>query len=423
MRAARSDRATLLSRCRRWRLGAVLLAGLAALRPRVGFASPRTSRPRTATALARGPDLSTESRGEVLARIAGRAMVKDPLQGVSPEVQTANNKWAQRLEDIFLTGTRIWANMLKQGTPKKFYFIGTNGNMGDQVAESIMDSLAYVPAPDGTLALQRKPNIEYPVFEYTLWDSDDELSKRSRMAALDVFIENEDEYRDLEAAIIKEFSELEFDGHPHALVVGESALNRQENVDIIKQGIVIWCDATTTTTWKKTQMPLGTGKGGISLKGGGLARPPIWCLAQGWEADPDDGEARVEYERIVEEFRKEYDKISDVRVRVDVPGLRENSYWVAERLLRALSEFLGIVEETSDSSVDDELFARDLEKFLEGARLSKYFDTAKEWCEKQGANALEDLAESVPELGDALELKPLEKKRLEKAAQVLAVAA
>lgn len=350
-------------------------------------------------------------------------MVKDPLQGVSPEVQASNNKWAQRLEDIFLTGARIWAAMQKQGTPKKFYFIGTNGNMGDQVAESIMDSLAYVPAPDGTLALQRKPNIEYPVFEYTLWDSDDELSKRSRMAALDVFIENEDEYRDLEAAIIKEFSELEFDGHPHALVVGESALNRQENVDIIKQGIVIWCDATTTTTWKKTQMPLGTGKGGISLKGGGLARPPIWCLAQGWEADPDDGEARVEYERIVEEFRKEYDKISDVRVRVDVPGLRENSYWVAERLLRALSEFLGIVEETSDSSVDDELFARDLEKFLEGARLSKYFDTAKKWCEEQGANALEDLAESVPELGDALELKPLEKKRLEKAAQVLAVAA
>jgi hypothetical protein len=331
--------------------------------------------------------------------------------------------WAQKLEDIFLAGSKLWAAMLKNGNHKKFYFIGTNGNMGDQVAESVMDALAYIPAPDGTLALQRKPNEEYPDIEYTLWDSDDELSKRSRIAALDVFLEDEEEYRDLEAAVIKEFSELEFDGHPQAMIIGESALNRQENVDIIKQGIVIWCDATITTTWKKTQKPLGTGKGGISLKGGGLARPPIWCLAQGWEADPDDGEARVEYERIVEEFRMEYDKLADVRVRVDVPGMRENSYWVAERLVRALGEFLGITEETSDGSVDDELFARDLEKFLEGARLSKYYDPMKKWCEEQGANALEDLAESVPELGDALELKPLERKRLEKAAQVLAVVA
>jgi len=280
-----------------------------------------------------------------------------------------------------------------------------------------------VPAADGTLALQRKPNEEYPDIEFTLWDSDDELSKRSRIAALDVFLEDEEEYRDLEAAVIKEFSELEFEGHPQAIIVGDSALNRQENVDIIKQGIVVWCDATVTTTWKKTQMPLGTGKGGISIKGNGLARPPIWCLAQGWEADPDDGEARVEYDRIVEEFRQEYDKVADIRVRVDLPGLRENSYWVAERLLRAMGEFLGIEEERNDGSVDDELFARDLEKFLEGARLTKYYDAALKWCDEKGANALEDLAESVPELGDALELKPLERKRLEKAAQVLAVAA
>jgi len=331
--------------------------------------------------------------------------------------------WARRLEDIFLSGSRLWAAMQKQGNTKKFYFIGTNGNMGDQIAESVLDSLAYIPAPDGTMALQRKPNVDYPLIEYTLWDSDDELSKRSRIAALDIFQEDEEEYRDIEASVIKDFSELPFEGHPQALIVGESALNRQENVDIIKQGIVIWCDATPMTTWKKTQMPLGTGKGGISLKTGVLVRPPIWCLAQGWEADPDDGEAMVEYKRIVEEFRLEYDKVADIRVRVDVPGLRENSYWAAERLIRALGEFLGIAEQTSDGSVDDELFSRDLEKFLEGARLTKYYDPMKKWCDEHGANAMDDLAESVPELIDALGLKPLEKKRLEKAAQVLAVAA
>ncbi|CAK0887962.1 unnamed protein product, partial [Prorocentrum cordatum] len=115
MAAGRSERPRS-PRCRCWRLGALFLGGLAALKQGVGFASPRTSRP----------------RGEGLARVAGRAMVKDPLQGVSPEVERANSMWARRLEDIFLSGSRLWAAMQKQGNTKKFYFIGTNGNMGDQ---------------------------------------------------------------------------------------------------------------------------------------------------------------------------------------------------------------------------------------------------------------------------------------------------
>jgi len=410
-------------RGRRWRAGALLLAALVALKPRTSFVSPRASRAQAGAALARGSSSPAEKREQALARVAGRVQ-KDALSGVSAEVQASGDHYAQRLEDVFMSGRDIWRAMKERGTPKKFYFIGTNGNMGDQVSESVMDSLAYIPADDGTMMLNRKHNVEYQDMTYLIWDTDDLVSKRAKISALDLYMEDEEAYRDLEHEGLKEFADREFEGYPEGCVVGESALNRQDNVDIIKQGIVIWCDAEPVTTWKATQTPMGSARGGVALKQTGMVRPPLWALAQGWEGDPDDGEARVHYDRIIDDFRKEYEKLADIRVRIDVPGIRENSYWAAERLFRALREFLGI-EDTADggAGVDDELFMKDLEKFLEGARLTKYLEPMKKWCDEQGAASLEELAENMGELADAVELKPLERKRLEKAAQVLAVAA
>merc|ERR1740138_246977 len=110
--------------------------------------------------------------------------------------------------------------------------------MGDEVSESVLESLAYVPADDGTMMLNRKHNVEYPDMTYLWWDTDDMVSKKAKISALDLYMEDEKAYRDLEHEVLKEFADKEFEGHPAGCIVGESALNRQDNVDIIKQGIV-----------------------------------------------------------------------------------------------------------------------------------------------------------------------------------------
>lgn len=348
---------------------------------------------------------------------AGGAGGADPVNNVSPEMAAAGRKYAERYENLFLSGKRLWDKM-KKTTPKKIYFIGPNGNLGDEVCESVLDALAYIPAPDGTYFIHRKPGGKYPKIQYTMWESDKKLAEKARISPVDLFMESEEEYRDLETEVLKEFSELDDQGYPAGIVVGEGALLKQENLDIIKQGLVVWLDVDPEFSWNKVQYRPKQG-GGLYMPSDYQARPPVWAIAAGWDGDVDDTEGKMEYVKVGAGRRTIYESVADIRLRTDIPGIGENSYWGAERIVKALNELLGFSNQ-DEASVEEEVMEKDLEKFLEGARLSKYLKPALAWCDEQGAASLEDVVENVPEFVEALGLKPLEKKRLEKAAATVA---
>lgn len=357
---------------------------------------------------------------------AGPGGGADPVNNVSPEMAAQGKKYADRYEDLFLGGQRLWNNMKKKwdGKPKKLYFIGMSGNLGDEVAESVLDSLAYIPAPDGTYFIHRKPGGKYPKIQYTMWESDKKLSEKARISPVDLYMEDEDEFRALEEEVIKSFSEVDADygpedqGYPAGIVVGEGAVLSQKNRDIMKDGLVIWLDVDPTYSWQKVQFRPQTG-GGLFVPQDFQSRPPVWCIANGWDGDIDDAEGKMEYEKVGNERRKIYEEMADIRLRTDIPGIGENSYWGAERIIKALNELLGF-KAGDDASVEEDVLESDLKKFLEGARLTKYLTPAMEWCDEQGAASIEDVVENIPDFADALAFKPLERKRLEKAAASLA---
>lgn len=407
-------------RGRHLRAAALFVAALTALKSRLGFISCRLSRPRHGSNFA-----DARAAAELLSRSPVRRglglKATDDISGISPEISAAGDVWTVRIEELMMAGRELWTKMKKEDPPKKIYFIGTNGNMGEEVAESLLEAMAYVPANDGSMYLNRKPTGVYEPIEFEIWSTDELLSKRSKISATDLFMEDEEKYREMEHSIIKEFAEQEFNGRPVGCLVGESALNKQENVDIIKSGLVIFLDVDSGFAWYATQYR-AQGGSGLRVPKTNAAKPPVWAMAQGWYGDVDDNDAKRQYQKIVDEFRLEYEQYADVRIRTDVTGIQENSYWGAERLIKILNEYLGYQGET-DESESAEIFEKDLEKFLEGARLSKYLEAAKKWCEEQGAATVGEVAENAADFGESLDMKPLEKKRLEKAAAVVAVSA
>jgi len=232
-------------------------------------------------------------------------------------------------------------------------------------------------------------------------------------------MEDEKKYRELETEVLKEFQNLDTEGQPAGIIVGESAVSIPENVEILKTGLVIWLDVAPEFSWSKTQMRAKAG-GGLFIPYE-IIRPPVWCIANGWDGDIDDGEAKAEYMATVEKYNEMYEEVADLRLRADTPGIVENQYWGAERLAKAIAEFYGI--DTEGASVEEEVLERDLEKFLESARLSKYMQAALDWCDEQGAASIEDIVENTDDFAEALSLKPLEKKRLAKAAESVAAVA
>mmetsp|Transcript_70955 Transcript_70955/g.178950 ORF Transcript_70955/g.178950 Transcript_70955/m.178950 type:complete len:419 (+) Transcript_70955:80-1336(+) len=357
--------------------------------------------------------------------VASRKAVADPVNNVSPEMSAAGRRYAEKYEEIFLAGNRLWTNLKKkaeqEGTaPKKIYFIGPAGNSAHEICESTLDALAYIPAPDGTMFLYRKPGISYPKTVYWMAQSDKLVSQKSKISPPDLFMDDEEKYRDLEAEAIREFDALPFSDHPQAMVVGESAVLRDENVEIMKKGLVIWLDAEPEFTWLATQFRPRQG-GGLYVPPDFQQRPPVWALANGWDGDVDDAEGKMDYTEIAQGLAKKYEEIADLRIKADVEVVVQNSYYGAQRIVAAMSDLYGFAKE-GDASIDEEMIEKDLEKFLEGARLSKYLKSALEWCDEQGAASIEDVVENVPEFSDAMGLKPLERKRLEKAAASMASA-
>lgn len=369
----------------------------------------------------------TSSAGEL--RIAARrapatvqpkvVRASDPVNNVSPEMAQAGKKYAQRYEDLFLRGTSLLAKMKKKPEiPKKFYFIGTNGNSAEEIAESVLDALAYIPAPDGTYFVHRKPGVAYPEIKYILWQTDKRLSEKSKVSAPDLYMEDDVKYREMETEVLQEFDALPDIGYPMGCIVGEGAVLSETNVEIMKKGIVVWLDADPDYTWIKTQFRPKQG-GGLYMAPDMQQRPPVWAIVQGWDGDVDDVEGKMEYLKVTAEHRLLYEKIALVRLRVDIAGIAENSYWGAERILKALMQHYGFSDK-DETSVEVEVIGKDLEKFLEGARLSKYLKPAMKWCDEQGAASIEDVVENIPDFMDSLDLKPLERKRLEKAAATVA---
>ncbi|CAE7787473.1 unnamed protein product [Symbiodinium microadriaticum] len=253
-------------------------------------------------------------RGQLPAMRLGPGGGSDPVNNVSPEMAAAGRKYAQKYEDIMLAGQKVWQEMLKKDeVPKKIYFIGTNGNTGEMVAEALMDSLAYVPAPDGTLFLRRKPGVDYPKLKYYLLNGDKELAARAPKSPVDLYMEDEKKYRELETEVLKEFQNLETEGQPAGIIVGESAVSIPENVEILKTGLVIWLDVAAEFSWSKTQMRAKAG-GGLFIPYE-IIRPPVWCIANGWDGDIDDGEAKAEYMDMVEKYNEMYEEVADLRLR------------------------------------------------------------------------------------------------------------
>lgn len=378
--------------------------------------------------LLRSPLSFIAVRSSALAKAHGQTTMRlgpgagsDPVNNVSPEMQSAGLKWAQKYEDVLLSGNKLW-NIIKKNEkePKKIYFIGQNGNSGAEIAEAVLDALSYIPAPDGTKFLHRKPGMNYPKMHYALQNTDAALGDRSEISPVDLFMDSEDKYRDLEYTIVKEFDEKAYDGYPMGCVLGEGALVKEETQEIVKKGLVVWLDTDAEYTWAKTQFRAKQG-GGLYLPKQNAIRPPVWAIANGWDGDIDDTEGKVEYIKMVNQRREFYEKVADIRLRTDIPGIVENTYWGAAKICKAMTEYLGY-KDTQEGGVEQEIMATDLEKFLEGARLSKYLKKATEWCEEQGAASIEDIVENVDDFAEDMSLKPLEKKRLVKAAASVAIA-
>jgi len=324
--------------------------------------------------------------------------------------------YAQKLEECLLTGTKLWSAMTEQGKFKKLYFVGPKGNLAEEVAESMMDSCSYVPAADGTLYQQRSQTVDYAPFDYHFVDSDKAVATMCRQQGsnhVTLFSEDEAKYREMETAVLKKFAEYD-KPKPTAIVVGESALNQPENAEFLKEGIVIYLRCSAQASWKTINMKPGGGTGlYISMKD--MVKPPVWALAQDLQGDIDNAEGRQEYIRILNELDKEYESVADIVFNTDVRGISENSMWAVPKLAKLIGEFLDIKYESSEEADEKKSMEKELTEFLEGARLSKYLQDGLKWCDEQGAASMEDIVENPEEFVDAMGLKPLEKKRFDRA--------
>merc|ERR1740123_2959830 len=100
-------------------------------------------------------------------------------------------------------------NKQKDKPAPKLFFIGTNGNDGQETSENVLQALAYIPAPDGTKILAYRPGVEYPPMKRYHAIMDDVIGRKSKMNIVDLFMEDEEKLRDLETEALREFVEME----------------------------------------------------------------------------------------------------------------------------------------------------------------------------------------------------------------------
>mmetsp|Transcript_82091 Transcript_82091/g.214179 ORF Transcript_82091/g.214179 Transcript_82091/m.214179 type:complete len:418 (-) Transcript_82091:99-1352(-) len=389
----------------------VLLAAVRCMRPWRCFTSGGSPRATAASTVAGGFRIPDEKRWRTSLRAEA-----DPLAIVSPEMRTAGQKYAQKLEDCLLSGRDLWKRMNEQGKVKKLYFIGPKGNLAEEVAESMMDAFSYVQAADGTMYMQRSQHVDYAPFDYHFVNSDKkmvELCRQQRIDHVELFSDDEAKYREMETDILKKFTEYDVP-KPCAIVLGESALNVPENAEFLKEGLVIHLRCSPEASWKCINMR-PAGNTGLYISTKDMVKPPIWALAQDMTGDIDNVESKKEYVRIVTELDKEYETVADISFSTDVRGISENSMWAVPKLVGVIAEHLGIETGSADQADLDSSLEKELTEFLENSRLSKYLDDALKWCDEQGAASIEDIVENPEDFVEAMGFKPLERKRFDKA--------
>jgi shikimate kinase len=326
---------------------------------------------------------------------------------------------SQKFEDVLLTGSKLWQKMKEKGKTPKIFLIGLRGSLTGSVAEALAQGMAYLQPSDGTLMMHRKSFVKYPETAFKHVNSDEVVESKcygikdangKAMGPVAVFKEDEEKYREMETDVLREFLEESIDG-PAAMAVGDTALNKPENLEIMKQGLVIHLRITPETSWQQMRgrrAVFGVGASAMQVK------EPVWFEAQGWDnKDLEDSEVREEYFRIGNELVEDYDKNADMIYEMRNSDF-ENFFWAAEKIFNEIGKHLGVMEETSSEDGTDGDLERELSTFLEDSKLLKYLPTALEWCEEQGAASMEDLVDSPDDFADGLGLKPLERKRLMK---------
>jgi len=333
---------------------------------------------------------------------------------ISKQDMSIVEQMVQRYEVMFRGGESLWKYM-KDQKKKKVYFIGIPGNNSEMVSQAVGECLGYITPPCGTYIKRRQPDREYPPIEYYLDNTDKMMKAKSRISTVDLYMDDVQAYRDLEHECLKECSEADTT-YPEVYIVGEGALTRQDNIDLMKNGYVIWLDCAIDSLWTRL-MDIPPSASGIVPTKFLRPRPPVWAIAEGLDGDVDDAEAKEEFTIVVKERNAIFEGLADIRLRTDVSPVGDNAYWGAEKIIKALRSLILPAEETeiSEQTIEEEALATDLEKFLEGARLSKYLQPALSWCDEQGASSIQEVLDNLEDLSEAIKLKPLEVKRIQKA--------
>jgi len=376
------------------------------------------SRPRSSSAGKFASRHSGGSRhgGLTCMRVGLPPLGQDAASTLDEGIERKGRDYGRRIEDLLMAGRDLYAKMKEMDDPpKRVYLIGPNGNKGLDIGVCLGEALGYRPHPDGRWFVNRKQgDPKNPKIRFWFSHMDKLVAEKARVSPVDLWMEDPQEFFEVEDEVMKDFAQLDDIGEPMLCKVGEGAPAREANQKILKDGIVVWLDCEPELAWYTTQFVPSTGLA-VRQPSQYTERPPVWALAQGWDGDPEDAEAKMEFINVLEERREAYDKVADVRIRVDAGDVAKNSYWAVERIIKAIKQHLGIGEEDA-TDIQEELLVADLTKFMEGARLGQYVKPALEWCDKMGAASIEDVVENTPELSEALKLKPLEIKRLEKAA-------
>lgn len=359
-----------------------------------------------------------------------------PLMPEKDEDKRSADMVSERYEKTFASFAKLWGH-IKDGVRKggkrvaasdrplpKFFVLGINGANLNQIGHMLGTALDYVRTEGQAAYLFRDPVEEnFTPSEYWFGDTEKEVQTRVVKAASDVFYDDLPRYRSTESQVLKDFNGYEDDGHPMVCVTGDGIALAEENRAILsnENNVAIWFDTDPAYNWEMTQSQPKNSGIWSNPQAMELNKPPVFALANGWDGDVDDVEGKEEFKDMCNERREAFEKVADVRIRVDVTGIKENPVWALEKIVGAMYELFGVKDdEEAAGTVGEENLSADLLTFLEGARLDKYHAKALEWCNENGAVSLDEVAENADDFAEAIGLKPLERKRFDKAASVFA---
>jgi len=139
-------------------------------------------------------------------------------------------------------------------------------------------------------------------------DADALLEERDGRSIRDIFAaEGEKFFRDRESAILQELAGLD----QYVVATGGGIILRSENRERLKQGTVVWLQATSDVLWQRLQADAATAQRRPNLAQGGLAeieellhvRTPLYEACQDFTVDTSRLAADEVAQRICDWFR------------------------------------------------------------------------------------------------------------------------